>query len=155
MPISLEHHELKADLVGAASALGVSIACDESRDSDGDGAGTRRRVLTAALPRPTGVAARFVNQGILERAKKVFLNEIEVGSSWFDESIYVSTSTREATEKALENPRAQQALILLVDPSRRVEIEDTVIRVSDDDVRDDGRDATAELLALAACLTAS
>ena len=75
-----------------------------------------------------------------------------MGSAVFDDLIYVVTSTRDATAALLEHGRVQQALLLLVDESRHVEVEGNEIRIVDDDARDDGRDATAEALALAAYL---
>jgi hypothetical protein len=152
MSISLQHHDLKADPQAAATAMGVTLGRQDSRETSENGRLCTRRVLTAMLPKPCGVQARFVHQGFVERAKKLFVNEVEVGSTFFDEGIYVSTDTREATQRLLESKRTQQALLLLVDPSRYVEVESSVVRVSDDDVHDDGRDATAELLALAGCL---
>jgi hypothetical protein len=152
MSISLQHHDLKADPQAAATALGITLSRKDSRELGENGRLCTHRVLTASLPKPCGVRARFVHQGFLERAKKMFVNEVEVGSSFFDEGIYVSTDTREATARLLESKRTQQALLLLVDPSRFVEVESTLVRVTDHDVHDDGRDATAELLALAGCL---
>jgi hypothetical protein len=152
MSSSLQQHDLKADPQAAAIALGITLSRRDSREMGDNGRPCTHRVLTAALPKPCGVHARFVHQGFLERAKKMFVNELEVGSSFFDEGIYVSTDTREATARLLESKRTQQALLLLVDPSRFVEVESTVVRVIDHDVHDDGRDATAELLALAGCL---
>ena len=98
------------------------------------------------------MCARFVREGLVERAKKLFVDEVEVGSSWFDDHVYVVTSTREATAALLENKRVQQALILLVNPSRTVEVDRDTVRVVDDDALDDGRDTSAELLALVAHL---
>jgi hypothetical protein len=154
MTISLQHHDLKADPQAAAEALGVTLAREESRQSSDNGRPLTCRVLTATLPKPCGVNARFVHQGLVERAKKLFVNELEVGSAFFDDNIYVSTSTRDVTARLLQNKRVQQALILLVDPSRYVEMESQLVRIADDDVHDDGRDATAELLALAGSMLA-
>ena len=49
------------------------------------------------------MCARFVREGLIERAKKLFVDEVEVGSSWFDDHVYVVTSTREATAALLEH----------------------------------------------------
>ena len=152
MTISLQHHDLKADPQAAAAALGVTLEREDRRDTGENGRLHTCRVLTARLPRPCPVEARFVHQGLVERAKKMFVNELEVGSAFFDDNIYVSTSTREHTARFLQNKRVQQAFILLVDPSRCVDVEPSLVRITDDDVHDDGRDATAELLALAGSL---
>lgn len=152
MQISLEHDKLKADLAGAAQALGVKVVRNETKRPSLTGRLDRHCTLLVSLPRVTGVNARFVREGFIERAKKLFVDEVEVGSAVFDDLIYVVTSTRAATAKLVEHGRVQQALLLLVDESRHVEVEGDEIRIVDDDARDDGRDATAEALALAAYL---
>jgi hypothetical protein len=151
MLISDEHHVLKSDLEGAASALGVTV----DRAQQVDDLGRRNRTVTLVLPRPTVVSARFVRESFLRRAEKLFVDEVEVGSAWFDDLIYVITSTRASTAAFLAAQRVQQALILLVDEDRHVEIEGTELRLVDDDAHDDGRDALAELLALAKHLDAA
>jgi hypothetical protein len=150
MPLSLEHDVLKADLDGAQRALGIKVERHEERTASPGGRVVRVRTLTAALPKPTSIRARFVREGLLERAKKWFVDEVEIGVTWFDDLIFVITSTPEATKALLEEKRVQQALVLLVDPTRAVEIDAGHVRVIDDDAPDDGRDATASLLAIAA-----
>jgi hypothetical protein len=152
MNISLEHDKLKADLTGAAQTLGVKVMRNETKRPSLSGRLDRHCTLMVSLPKATAVNARFVREGFLERAKKLFVDEVEVGSAVFDDLIYVVTSTRDATAKLIEHGRVQQALLLLVDESRHVEVEGEEIRIVDDDARDDGRDATAEALALAAYL---
>jgi hypothetical protein len=145
MTISDEHHLLKADLDGAAAALGVTIQREQKLDDKG----RRQRIVVVTLPTPTAVVARFVRENLARRAEKLFVHEVEVGSAWFDDLIFVITSTREATSAFLAHKRVQQALILLVDDDRHVEVAGNELRLVDDDTVDDGRDALAELLALA------
>ncbi|HEX5659280.1 MAG TPA: hypothetical protein VFX59_18930 [Polyangiales bacterium] len=145
MAISDEHHLLKADLEGAARELGVTI---ERKQSTADG-GKRVREVELTLPRATAVSARFVREDLIRRAEKLFVDEVEVGSAWFDDLIFVITSTRAETAAFLADKRVQQALILLVDDDRHVQIEKDKLRLIDEDTNDDGRDAQAELLALA------
>jgi hypothetical protein len=152
MNISLEHDRLKADLTGAAQALGVKVVRNESKRASLTGRMDRQCTLVVGLPKPSDVHARFVREGLLERAKKLFVDEVEVGSAVFDDLIYVVTTTREATETLIKHGRVQQALLLLVDETRHVEIEGDELRIVDDDAPDDGRDATAEALAIAAHL---
>ncbi|MDB4973993.1 MAG: hypothetical protein JWN48_2334 [Myxococcaceae bacterium] len=144
MTISDEHHLLKADLDGAAQALGVAV----SREQHLDDHGKRVRSVQVSLPRATSVNAKFVRENALRRAEKLFVKEVECGSAWFDDLIFVITSTREATQAFLSHKRVQQALILLVDDDRHVELEGSTLTLIDNDTHDDGRDAIAELLAL-------
>jgi len=144
MAISDEHHLLKADLDGAARALGVTVAREQHLDDHQ----RRARTVTVKLPQPTGVCARFVRESFVRRAEKLFVKEVEVGSAWFDDLIFVITSTRRETAAFLAAKRVQQALILLVDDDRHVQVEGDEVKLIDDDARDDGRDALAELLAL-------
>ncbi len=150
MTISLEHHVLKADPEGAARALGVKLSREE-RDGSDDGR-VRRRVLEAHLPRDAGVNARFCQEGLMTRLRKLFDDEVEVGHSLFDDHVFVATSTRDRTAQLLARPRAQAALMLLINSSRYVEILGDVVRVVDDDAQSSERDVCAELLALAALL---
>jgi len=145
MRISDEHHVLKADLDGAARALGVEVL----REQQLDDMGRRVRTLTVSLPEPTPVRARFVRESFLRRAEKLFVKELEVGSAWFDDLIFVITTTREDTARFLAHKRVQQALVLLVDEDRWVEVSGSELKLIDEDAGDDGRDARAELLALA------
>lgn len=151
--MDLDHAVLKADLAAAQRALGVTIErIDGERYVDADGRVVRSRTLQVKLPRPTGIRACFVREGLIERVKKLFVHEVEVGCAWFDDHIYVITSTKEATAAWLASQRVQQALILLVDSTRHVQLDNDVLRVVDEEARDDGRDASAELLALVAHL---
>jgi hypothetical protein len=145
MAISDEHHLLKADLEGAARELGVTI---ERKHVTSDH-GKRVREVELTLPRPTEVCARFVREDLIRRAEKLFVDEVEVGSAWFDDLIFVITSTRAATAAFLADKRVQQALILLVDDDRHVQVDKDKLLLIDEDTNDDGRDALAELLALA------
>jgi hypothetical protein len=145
MTISDEHHLLKADLDAAAQALGVTVRRDQRLDDHGK----RQRVIEVTLPAPTPITARFVRENLARRAEKLFVKEVEVGSSWFDDLIFVITSTRKETAALLAHKRVQQALILLVDDDRHVAIEGNTLKLVDGDAIDDGRDAMAELLALA------
>lgn len=144
-----EHHVLKADLDAAVHALGVKVEREERPNERGRFA----RTVTLALPRPTPVRARFVRESMLHRAKKLFVDEVEVGTAWFDDLIYVITSTREQTALLLSRRRVQQALVLLVDEERYVQVNEHELCLVDEDARDDGRDALAELLALASHLS--
>lgn len=145
MTISDEHHLLKADLEGAAEALGVTV----TREQHFDEQGKRVREVSLTLPVATPVCARFVRENALRRAEKLFVKEVEVGSAWFDDLIFVITSTRDETAAFLAHKRVQQALILLIDDDRTVEVQGKLVKLVDTDTRDDGRDAVAELLALA------
>jgi len=149
MTISDEHHLLKADLDAAALALGVTVRREQRMDEQG----RRQRVVSVTLPAPTPVCARFVRENLVRRAEKLFVKEVEVGSAWFDDLIFVITSTRKETAALLAHKRVQQALILLVDDDRHVAIEGNTLKLVDDVAIDDGRDALAELLALAHHLT--
>jgi hypothetical protein len=150
--MNLDHDVLKADLEQAQADLGVRIEQTQETHAGEGGRVVRDRTLEVKLGKRSSVCARFVREGLVERAKKWFVDEVEVGSSWFDDHVYVVTSTRAATEALLQHERVQQALILLVDPSRHVVIDGDVVRVIDDDAVDDGRDPSAELLALVAHL---
>lgn len=150
MTLSLDHDKLKADLDGAARTLGVSVRSVQRNEVCETTRVTRIRLLEVRLPKPCGIRARFVREGLVARARKLFADEVEVGAAVFDDHVFVITGTQAATARLLERKRVQVALLMLVDGTRSVEIDHDVIRVHDDDAPDDGRDATAELLAIVA-----
>jgi hypothetical protein len=145
MTLSDEHHVLKADLAGAIEVLGVTVQREQRMTESGSLA----RTVTVTLPQAVPVRARFMRESFLRRARKLFVSEVEVGSAWFDDLIYVMTTTREATAAFLSHKRVQQALMLLVDEARHVEVGEFALKLVDHDAHDEGRDALAELLALA------
>jgi hypothetical protein len=147
MTVSLDHSELKNDPEGAARALGVTLSSREEPSSS-----ARRRVLEARLPKSAGIEARFCAEDLTTRLRKLFEDEVEVGSSVFDDHVFVATSTRESTAAFLASPRAQVALLMLINASRYVEVLGDLVRVVDDDAQSSERDVCAELLALAALL---
>jgi len=151
MTQALEHHVLKADPYGIAKNAEITLESNETVEPSVSGRSQRTRIYKATLPGPTGLEARFVHEGWLERAKKHFVDEVEVGCADFDDAIFVVTSTRAQTAAFLGSPRVQQALLLLVDATRSVYVHGNVLRVVDEDAPDDGADAKAELLALALC----
>ena len=145
MTFSDQHHLLKADLEGAARELDVTVEREQHIEDDGK----RVREVVLRLPRPTAVSARFVREDLIRRAEKLFVDEVEVGSAWFDDLIFVITSTRKETSAFLADKRVQQALILLIDDDRHVQVQGDQLKLIYEDATDDGRDALAELLALA------
>jgi hypothetical protein len=151
MTQALEHHVLKADPYGIAKSADITLESKETVEPSVSGRSQRTRIYKATLPRSVGIEAHFVREGWLERAKKHFVDEIEVGSAHFDDAIFVVTSTRSETAAFLSSVRVQQALLLLVDATRSVYAQGNVLRVVDEDAPDDGSDAKAALLALALC----
>jgi hypothetical protein len=133
----------------------IALTCEErtEKEVNPNGRIVQKRILEVKLPSEKhGVHARFVQQGFVERTKKIFVDEVEVGNAPFDDSIYVVTDTRAPTARLLGQARVQEALIRLVGPTSYVEIEPGLVRAVDEQPVEDGKVAKAELLAVAAHL---
>jgi hypothetical protein len=138
-----------------AAALGVVISVEHTKSANPNGRLTPSRVIQAKLPGPTGLRARFVEQGLVESAKKLFLTEVEVGAAEFDDHVYVVTSTHEATRRMLDSATVQSALRSLVKDGSSVVVEGDTVRAVQEERVDDDSDDIASVLAVAAALLTS
>jgi hypothetical protein len=150
--IPLETQWLTSHLAEAATALGVTVERSDSMAASELTKITRSTMTSVKLKEPSEIEARFSHEGFLERAKKLFVKECEVGVASFDDQIYVLTSTPEQTGRLLAAPRIQAALLALVDITSEVEIAEDRITLYDEGVPHDYASATAELLVIAAHL---
>jgi hypothetical protein len=151
--IDLDTNALKKDLDAAQKALGVTLVTTEKKVLADNGAKAQtERTFEVTLAKATEVRARFVKQGWAERAKKVFVKEVEIGEKGFDDAVYIATDTPDAVRTLLKNARSQQALVALVKKDAIIDVSGTSLVVKIEDAyATDGAEA-AESLALAACL---
>lgn len=112
----LDVEALAKDLEGAAARLGVRLEATEEREASDGGRVTVTHTLRVVLPEgASAVRARFVRQGWAERAKKIFVDEIEVGEPRFDDAVYIATDTPDATRALVGHARAREALVALAE----------------------------------------
>jgi hypothetical protein len=151
--IDLSTDALKKDLDAAQKALGVTLETKEEKTLGGNDRGTRlERTFRVALT--TKIRAQFVKQGWSERAKKVFVKEVEIGEKGFDDAVYIATDTPDTVRTLLGHERARAALIALVKKDAIIDVSETELKAKIEDAyKTDGAEA-AEVLALAACLRA-
>jgi hypothetical protein len=153
MPISLDHEAVKLHLDRTARELGLRMRTEQHEEIDPNIRVTHARTMDVLLPEPALVRATFTHERLIDHVKKLFVHHpFEVGTTVFDARIHVVTSTPAATRTLLESARVQEALLLLVTHSRRVEIGEYLVRVIDQDAEEPLADVAAELIALAAHL---
>lgn len=80
-------------------------------------------VHTCVLPRAPAVQASFSREGVLKKLIKVFKKELQVGDKTFDDVVYVSTDTPDATAALLRSNDIQTTILLAVTDGGSIEIE--------------------------------
>lgn len=147
----LARASLSADLTAAQARLGARIESKEEKRAQQNARVTRHREHHVALERG-GFAARFVKQGWAERAKKLFVQEVEVGDKRFDDAVYIATDAPDAVRAFLQHERVREALVALVQWDCVIDVTSTELVVSVDDAIARSEDEAAEALALYAFL---
>lgn len=59
--------------------------------------------LTLTLPQPAPIAATFHVEGFGHKVAKIFKSELQTGDKEFDDAVYISTQTSEATAHMLQS----------------------------------------------------
>jgi hypothetical protein len=151
--IDLSSEALLRDLGAAERALGVEVASSEEHvPTDGGRVDTTR---THHLPyggRTTQMRARFVPQGVGERAQKRFVKEIEIGEASFDDAVYIATDTPELTRAFVGVARVRAALAWLVSEHCIVDVDDEGLTITRREARGSADEEIAHALALYAHL---
>jgi hypothetical protein len=114
-------------LTNSVSVSGVSVSQNES---------TR---LEMKLPRPAPIHASFRRRSWGDALVKLFKKGIQTGEKSFDDLIYISTKTDEATRAFLGAQEIRDAIALTIETGGALEIEDdrVVARVAGHDKGDD------------------
>jgi hypothetical protein len=119
-------------------------------DPDGPPSNERRCQLSGAWDRAPELRAHLIHEGVLEKTKKIFTRELQVGEPRFDDSVYIESDTKEALGKLLADERVRDTLLeLFADLDGGIEFRDKVISVDATDVDPDRRQELRVLLALA------
>lgn len=85
--------------------------------------------VTLVLPRATSVAATFSKEGIGKKLVKIFKKEMQTGDAAFDDAIYISTDTPDATKALLASDRIRELIALHVGTAGPIEIQGTTVKV--------------------------
>jgi hypothetical protein len=154
MITSLDHSAVKTHLDETTRDLGISVHTVEHEDVNPNIRVVHGRIMDVYLPHPVQVRASFSHERFIDQVKRLFKHHaFEVGVSAFDARVHVATSTPEPTRRLLSHARVQEALLLLITKTRRVEIADDIVRAIDQDANEAQEDVAAELVALTAYLT--
>ena len=96
-------------------------------------------IYTLALPVKPQVQATFSKEGVAQKVVKIFKKEIQVGDKAFDDMVYVSTDTPDATLAFLKDQDTQSSIFAWVATGGDLSIRDNVViaRVPGADSGDD------------------
>ena len=97
---------------------------------------TRAHIWT--LPVSTGLEAAFVRESFKHMIIKLFKSELQVGDLVFDEAVYISTETPEATKAFLKDDVVIGALLSLISAGGDLAIEGQTVTIRASDNVDDG-----------------
>ncbi len=109
-------------------AIGVTATTSrmtETVEVMGQKTTTEFLVTTLTLPTPSKVQGSFSREGIVNKIVKLFKKEIQVGDKAFDDLVYISTDTPEATTAFLNAPGIQNTLMVAASAGGSFEIEGT------------------------------
>lgn len=71
--------------------------------------------LTLGLPKEAKIKAEFCAESFAKKIIKIFKKEIQTGDQVFDDAIYISTETPEATAQFLTNADLRMTILALVE----------------------------------------
>jgi hypothetical protein len=71
--------------------------------------------LTLGLPKEAKIKAEFCTESFAKKLIKIFKKEIQTGDQVFDDAIYISTETPEATAQFLTNADLRMTILALVE----------------------------------------
>ena len=84
---------------------------------------TEFALFDCVLPSAPAVQASFSPEGLGAKVAKIFKKEIQVGDETFDDAVYVSTDTPDATAAFLKSERMQNTILMCAGTGGFIEIE--------------------------------
>jgi len=111
------------------AALGVEVK--RSFQSSGVAVGgvevssSEKTRLTMKLPRPSAVRASFRKESWGDAVVKIFKKELQTGDKEFDDLVYISTDTPEATAAFLKPDDLRRKLALCIETGGALEVDGT------------------------------
>lgn len=107
-----------------ASLEGLGLKWERTATTAGDGHVVR---LVWTLPAPCAVRASFGREVLKHKLIKLFKKEIQVGDPHFDDAVYISTDTPDATNAFLESPRVREIIASMVGAGGAIGIEGATV----------------------------
>jgi hypothetical protein len=102
--------------------------------------------LTLTLPRAVEIKATFSKEGLGRKLVKLFKKELQTGDKEFDDAIYISTDTPEATKALLASADVRRAIAACVTSGGPVEIEAEMVTAELPGRHEEGDDADTLVL---------
>lgn len=84
--------------------------------------------LVLGLPRPATIIAGFCKEGVGRKLLKLFKKELQTGDVSFDDAVYISTDTMDATAAWLAKPELRMAILEIVESGGSIEISGSVVK---------------------------
>ena len=104
--------------------------------------------LTLTLPTATPIKAEFCSEGLAKKLIKIFKKELQTGDQSFDDAVYITTETPEATTRFLESPEVRALVAALVATGPLEINSNTVTAVTPNHVHDEDEDVNRLVAAL-------
>jgi hypothetical protein len=108
--------------------------------------GNETTKLTLTLPRAVEIKATFSKEGLGRKLVKLFKKELQTGDKAFDDAIYISTDTPEATKALLESADVRGAIMTCVTTGGPLEIEGAMVTTELPGRHEDGDDTDTLVL---------
>ena len=89
---------------------------------------TQTTLVALTLPRPAPIRASFVREGLAAQLVKLFKRELQTGDATFDQAVYITTDTADATSAWLADAGIRARVLELVESGGSIEIEGTKVR---------------------------
>ena len=133
------------------SSLGLAVSTatvTETVTILGVSSSKRFTELTIQLPGKARAQATFTREGLVTSLKKLFKNELQMGEKSFDDVVYVSTDTPEATASFLSSAQVRDTVRRAVVDGGSVQIVGNVVIVKMQGIGDDDPDVVGLVRAL-------
>jgi GTPase Era involved in 16S rRNA processing len=91
--------------------------------------GSETTTLKVTLPRAPAVQASFSKEGVGKKIVKLFKKELQTGDAHFDNRIYISTDTAEATQAFLAAEAVREVIADCVLTGGPIEIDGAVLKM--------------------------
>jgi hypothetical protein len=83
--------------------------------------------LELTLPQACPIRASFCKEGISRKLIKLFKKELQTGDPVFDDAVYITTDTTDATAAWLANETVRAAILELIQAEATIEVSGTIV----------------------------
>lgn len=124
------HGGAQAAMLARGNSLTVREWTSNVRGPNGGQYTIHHLAVTARPAAECPVSADFSREGVLDKLRKLFRREIQVGDPLFDDFVFIKTEDRHETEALLRHSGAQSTLMDLVSRFDRVTLAHGVVELN-------------------------